>query len=199
MDSFLDQAGGIGVPETYTKDFTDRYAYRVNYRGILSQNTLLVASGGRYRRTNKSVPLSGDLAEPNYYWMDIALSTNNAGWDYEDSEWRTEFSIGATQYLDLGGWGDHELGAGWGFYSNALDASARWTGTGFDLWPGDGFDNGVQVTWAEPGLPMRAQEDGPTITNNATRGFHAYIQDSFTLGRFSFMLGLRTETQHGPQ
>ena len=45
VDSFLGQTGGIGVPETYTKDFTDRYAYRFNYRGILSENTLLVAAG----------------------------------------------------------------------------------------------------------------------------------------------------------
>ena len=100
-----------------------------------------------------------------------------------------------TQYLDLGRWGDHEIGAGGGYYRNAWEGHGRWTGTDFDLWPGNGFDNGVQITWMEPGSPLTAQEEGPTTSNNATEGIHAYIQDSVTIGRLSFMLGLRSETQ----
>jgi hypothetical protein len=195
LDAFLNQSGGIGVPETYTKDVTNQYCYRLNYRGILSQSTLLTAAWGHYRRMVETSPLSGDFGKPQYYWLDIAQTTNNAFWHMKDTERRTDLAISLIQYLDLDAWGNHEIGAGLSYYSNAWDGSFRAPGSDFDPWKGNGFDNGVRITWIAPGLPESLLEWGPSKSSNATRGVGLYIQDSITLGRFSFMIGLRSETQ----
>ena len=195
LDSFLDQTGGIGLPETYTRGAQNQYSYLLNYRGILSQSTLLTAAAGRYKQTTKTIPLSDDYGTPNYYWQDVAQYTNNAASLYKEIEWRTEFSVGVTQYLNLGDWGNNEIGAGLGFLSNVWKSNQRWTGLDFDLWKANSFDNGVLITWTGPGLPLTLQELGPSQGNNATRGFNAYLQDYVAIGRFSFMIGLRVETQ----
>jgi hypothetical protein len=69
------------------------------------------------------------------------------------------------------------------------------TGRNFDLWLSNGFDNGVIFYWTEPGIPLQLWEVGVSGQINSTNGFGFYIQDEVTLGRFSFMLGLRTDTQ----
>jgi len=195
LDAFLSQSGGIGVPETYTKDVTNQYCYRLNYRGILSQNTLLTAAGGHYRRTVETSPLSGDYGTPLYYWQDIAQTTNNAAMHMKDIERRTDLALNLVHYLDLGTWGNHEIRAGLNYYQNAWEGSWQATGTDFDPWKGNGFDNGVMITWSVPGLPLSLREAGSAKSKNSTRGFGLYLQDAFTLGRFSFMIGLRSETQ----
>jgi|GEM_PF-2150539 len=60
----------------------------------------------------KAIPLSGDYGTPQYYWQDIAQTTNNAAWDLKDIERRTDLAISLTHYLDLQTWGNHEIG-GW--------------------------------------------------------------------------------------
>jgi len=195
LDKSLHQTGGIGLPETYTKtDYTDYYS-RLNYRGILSPNTLLTAAWGQYKRTYETIPLSGDFRSASYFWQDIAQTTNNADRQTSDIEGRTDLSLGLTQYLDLGRWGNHEIGAGLSYYQNNWKGSWRWTGLDFDLWKGNGFDNGAQITWTSHGIPLTLWEFGSYQANNATKGFGFFLQDNVTIGRFSFMLGMRTETQ----
>ena len=195
LDAFLNQSGGIGVPETYEKNVTNQYYFRLNYLGILSQNTLLTAAAGHYRRMVETIPLSGDYGTPQYYWMDIGQITNNALWHSTDIERRTDLALGLIHYLDLGTWGDHEIRAGLSYYQNAWEGRIRFTGSDFDLWKGNGFDGGARIVWTVPGQPSGLSEIGIGKSNNATRGFGLYLQDSFTLGRFSFMAGLRSDTQ----
>ncbi len=76
LDKFLNEQGGIGVPETYTKTVYTRYSYRLNYRGILSQNTLLTAAWGQNRNDTSTEPLNGDYGPPQYFWQDIGQSSN---------------------------------------------------------------------------------------------------------------------------
>ncbi len=195
LDKFLDQTGGIGVPETYEKTtFTD-YSYRINYRGILSQNTLLTAAWGQNRRKSETGPLDGDYGPPSYSWQDIAQTTNNSFFGSSGFERRTDFNLGLTHFADLGRWGNHEFGAGFLYYMNYKDSSFRFTGSDLDPWPGNGFEIGSQITWQAPGLPLQLIEFGGGKVKDSSRGFGFYVQDNFTLGRFSFMIGLRTETQ----
>jgi len=195
LDAFLNQSGGIGLPETYEKTEYEDSSYRFNYRGILSQNTLLTAVWGQYRREASQEPLEGDFGSPNYFWLDIGQYGNNFFGAYMIIEKRTDFSIDLTQYLDFGSAGSHEIGAGFIYYRNSKELSRRFTGRDFDLWEGNGFDNGVSVNWEAPGMPLVLWEYGPGESNNATRGFGFYLKDNVVIGRFSLMLGLRAETQ----
>ena len=195
LDKFLNQTGGIGVTETWTKtEYTD-YFYRLNYRGILSEHTLLTAAFGQNRQKATPILLSGDYGPPSYFWQDIGQTTNNANGFNDNTEWRTDAIVSATQYLDLGRWGSHEVKAGVSYYENKYDQSWRWAGRDADPWPGNEFDNGLTITWAAQGIPLQLQENGAGVTKDSTRGFGFYVEDSVTLGRFSMMFGLRADTQ----
>jgi hypothetical protein len=113
LDKSLHQTGGIGVPETYTQTTYTRYSYRLNYQGILSQNTLLTAAWGQDRNNTDTEPLSRDFGPPSYFWQDIGQTTNNTLHSFKVLEQRTNLAVGLTQYLDLGRWGNHEIKAGW--------------------------------------------------------------------------------------
>ncbi len=195
LDKYLKQTGGIGVPETYTKtDYTD-YSYRLNYRGILSADTLLTAVWGQNRRKSSAGPLDDDFGPPAYFWQDIAQTTNNAVNSVSNTEWRTDFTVGLTKYLELGRWGNHELKAGWSYYNNKVENSSLYTGQDADPWSGNGFDNGAEIFWSGPGIPLRLQEMGISEMKDSSRGFGFYAEDNLTIGRFSLMLGLRSDTQ----
>jgi hypothetical protein len=194
-DSFVSQSGGTGLPETYTKtDYSD-YAFRLNYRGILDDDTFIVAAFGQSDRDSRFMPLDEDFGPARYYWIDIGQFTNNAEWDRAIQDKRTDFTARLTRYLDLGSLGHHELGAGFSFMRTYSGEDGRWTGKDMDLWQGNGFDNGTKVNWAEPGIPTLLTEYGVYGFNNTTRGISLYLMDRFTIGNFSIMLGLRTDTQ----
>jgi len=195
LDKFLHQSGGIGVPETYIKTTYTRYSYRFNYRGILSNNTFLTAVWGQNRNDTDTGPLSGDLGPPQYSWQDIGQTTNNTHMSWRTLERRTDLAVGLTHYLDLGPWGNHELKAGWSYYNNKYNDVILRAGLDADSWPGDAFDNGTLITWSAPGMPIMLDEFGPSVSKDTTDGFGFYAEDNMVLGRFSFLLGLRTDTQ----
>lgn len=195
LDTFLNQTGGIGLPEMYEKYTYTDFVYRLNYRGILSQNTLLTAAIGQYKRKFNTGPLSGDYGPPFYYWMDIGQMTNNLPYGGEENEQRIDLSLNLTQYLDLGQWGRHEIGIG--LFYNRYNGGYQYSCSGLDvdLWPGNGFDIGVNLIWEAPGIPMLLQEMGGGTAENMSNGFGFFIEDKVLLGRFSITFGLRTETQ----
>jgi hypothetical protein len=195
LDSFLDQKGGIGLPEAYAKETHSDYFYRLNYRGILSQNTLLTATAGQYWRDHGYLPLNEDYGTPAYYWMDIAQETNNAWGSANEKERRTDLAANLTQYLSLGAWGEHEIVMGLSYNKSSGDDSIEFSGQDFDSWQGNGFDDGTWIIWEAPGIPALLEEYGPCGAVNSQSGFGLYVGDTVSIGRFSLMLGLRTETQ----
>ncbi len=195
LDAFISQSGGTGLVETYTKnDYTD-YSYRTNYRGIISQNTLIEAAFGQYDQDFSLKPLEGNYGPARYLWQDIGQYTGNAEGESFLIERRTDFTARITQYANAGSFGRHEIGVGFNYFKNLAAEGRSWTGLNYDLWPGNGFENGVQINWKSPGIPLSLTEYGPYSIDNSTRGFGFYIKDVFTIDRFSIMLGLRTETQ----
>lgn len=195
LDEYLGQSGGIGAPATYTKTDYSRYSFRLNYRGILSSKTLVTAAWGQNRNRTGIEPLSGDYLDPPIYYLDIGQLTNNATNGNRIVQRRTDLALDLTHYLDLGAWGNHEIKAGASYYGYSDDESWHWTGLGFDLWPGDGFDNGTGMNWRDAHTPNALWESAVGEANNATRGFGFYVEDNVVRGHFSVMLGLRTETQ----
>ena len=195
FNDFLNQSGGTGLPETYSLGAHSNTSYRFNYRGILSQNTLLTAALGQYHDTLRAEPLETDLGPPGYFWFDISQYTNNFWGVFKRVSERTDLAFDLTHYLETRRWGSHEFGAGLFYYKNGHETTRSFTGQDFDLWPGNGFDNGVFLDWESPGKPFDLWEYGPQGGNNATRGWGFYFKDSVTVGRFSLMIGLRAETQ----
>jgi hypothetical protein len=194
-DRLLGQSGGTGIPATYTKTDYSRYSYRLNYRGILSPRTIVTAAWGQNRNGTGIEPLSGDYQTPPYYYLDIGQMTNNAQFGNRIVQKRTDLAIGLTNYLDLGRWGSHEIKAGGSFYEYSDRESYHWTGLGFDLWPGDGFDNGTGMNWRDAHTPSSMWESAVGEARNTTRGVGLYVEDNVVRGRFSVMAGLRSETQ----
>ncbi len=195
LDKYLNQSGGIGLPETYTKTVYTDYSYRINYRGIIDQNTFLEAAFGQSDRDSKIELIEDDYGPARYYWEDIAQYSNNAMGGRITIEQRTDFNTRFTKYVDLGRLGSHEFGVGFSYYRTYSKDDIHWTGQDFDAWPGNGFDNGVEITWSSPGNPTRLKEYGMYGVVDSTRGFGFYLKDSITIGRFNLMLGLRSETQ----
>jgi len=195
LDKSVSQTGGIGLPETYEKTEYEDYSYRINYRGILSQDTLLTAAWGQNKQSLTTGPLSGDYGPPCYSWQDIVQTTNNIPWGLFDLERRSDFNLEITQYLDLGRWGNHEVGAGFIHFDNHYECEMKWPGLDLDPWEGNDFDDGAGIDWISPGIPASLYEFGKNYTKSRTKGVGFHTKDRFTIGRFSVMLGLRAETQ----
>jgi hypothetical protein len=195
LDKSLSQSGGIGLPETYEKTESEDYSYRINYRGILSKDTLLTAAWGQNKQSFSTNPLSGDYGPLSYNWLDIAQTTNNIPWGQFDRERRADFNLDITQYLDLGRWGNHEAGAGFIYFNTLYEGESTWPGLDFDPWEGNGFDDGASIEWISLGIPASLYEFGRSYTKSRTKGVGFHIKDRFTIGRFSVMFGLRAETQ----
>ncbi len=167
-----------------------------NYQGILSSSLFLTAAAGHYRRTNSTEPLSGDYGPPSYFWQDIAQTTNNIVGclvlvrDPDRSRARCELAA-EPRRAPAG----TRSGPALSHYWNAGRTTCRWPGYEADPWPGNGFDDGVAITWAAPENPFSLAEYRSGQSEDSTRGFGLFVQDTAVLGRVSLMLGLRADTQ----
>jgi len=196
LDKFLSQDGGTGLPERYYKDVYTDWNYRLNYKAILTSNTLLEAAAGQQKSDWSRKPLDENSGPAQYYFYDITQYTNN--YEYSERinvEKRTDFSVRLTQYLDTGFLGNHELGLGMNYYYTYAEDASSWNGLDFDPFGGNNFENGVEIHWAEPGIPSVLYEYGPYGFYNETKGFGFFLRDKITLERVTLMLGVRSETQ----
>ena len=195
----LGQKGGTGVPELYqTEDFSDA-AFRLNYKGILGPATFVEAGAGYVGRNDLKQPLSRDLGPAQYFIGDLAQNIHNTYGRITDDERRFDLSLKLTHYFDVEKFGHHEVSAGLEYYRFSSDLETRFTGQSEDVFPGDGFDIGTKYyfsSWAEGArTPTTFREYGRFDFINSSAGLGAFAQDKATFGRFTIMLGLRTQTQ----
>lgn len=195
FDKHINQTGGLGLPDVHEERDYTKYAFRLNYRGILSPYTLVTVNMGQNSIESDIKPLKNNFGDPRYYWLDILQFTNNAASFNTTLDKRSNINIGLTRYLDTEHFGDHELKGGLFYHKYTYEGQQRWTGGDFDPWVGNGFDNGIFITWAAPQYPAALSEYADSRFTNASEGFGFYILDNFTFSRFSLMLGLRMETQ----
>jgi hypothetical protein len=195
LDKHINQTGGLGLSEIHEElDYT-KYAFRLNYRGILSPKTLITANIGQNSVNSDTKPLKNNHGDPRYYWLDILQFTNNAASFKTTLDKRSDITFGLTKFLDTKNTGNHELGGGLFYYRNTYEGKKSWTGGDYDPWVGNGFDNGIFITWSSPQNPAAMSEYADSKFTNASEGFGFYFKDSITFDRFSLMLGIRTETQ----
>ena len=195
FDTFLNQTGGFGLPELYQKTDYEDYAYRLNYKAILGPNTLIEAAVGRSSLYNSRRPLSDDLDSPAINYLDIGQWTGNQRYLITENDKRSDFTSRFTQYINTEKYGNHEIGLGFSYYYMFKDKTRDSTGQAWDLWPGNGVDAGSYIVYTEQGAPYQMTERVSQINTNSSRGFGIYLKDKITFGRFSVLLGLRSETQ----
>jgi len=195
----LGQNGGTGVPELYEKFTWTDMIFRLNYKGILDATTLVEAGFGHVNRDNLREPLSGDLGPSQYYIEDLARNINNSYGHVVDDQYRWDFNAKLTKYFDVEGFGHHEINIGFEYTSFGSDFIVNFTGIEEDIFPNNGFDVGTKYyfeSWKEGGkTPTFFYEYGPFDFINSSSGIGIYFKDKFTVGRFTFMAGFRSQTQ----
>jgi hypothetical protein len=195
----LRQSGGIGIPELFEeKDFSD-LIFRLNYKGILSPNTIIEAGLGQVMRESFIQPLDKDLGPAQYYIEDLARNINNTYGNVTDDQKRLDFNIKLTKHVETETFGRHELSLGFEYFSFSSEFAVDFTGKDEDVFPGDGFDNGTKYYFdtmsGGGGTPTFLYERGLFEFINSSRGVGIFFKDKVTWGRFTFMAGIRSQTQ----
>jgi len=195
----LGQKGGTGIPELYEeKKFTDTIL-RLNYKGILDSSTFVEAGMGYVKRNLFTTPADGDLGPAQYFVEDLAQSLNNSYGDVTDDTHRMDFSAKLTKFVDTLDVGRHEINLGFEYYSFSSDFLVDFSGKDEDLFPNDGFDSGTRYSFSSwddgERTPTYFREYGDFNFINSAGGIGLFLKDKITIKRFSFMLGLRSQTQ----
>jgi len=199
FNTTLGQKGGIGIPELYEVKKATDLAFRFNYKGLLDSTTFIEAGLGFVLRDGLKEPLSGDLGPAQYYVDDLAQNIRNTYGRVTDNERRQDFSLKLTKHLDIAAFGHHELNLGFEYYHFSSVFENRFSGVDEDLFPDNGFDIGTKYyfkSWEEgQRTPTSFREYGRFDFINSAGGIGLYVKDKITWGRFTLMLGLRSQTQ----
>ena len=195
----LQQKGGTGIPELFEdKNFAD-LIIRLNYKGILNSSTFIEAGLGHVSRDSSLKPQDGDLGPAMYYIEDLAQNVHNSYGDVIDNQKRLDFSFKFTKYFETETFGRHELNLGLEYYKFSSEFGVDFSGKSEDLFPGNGFDSGTKYyfdSWKEgKGTPTFFYEYGVFNFINSARGIGLYFKDKVTWGKFTFMAGIRSQTQ----
>jgi len=195
----LGQKGGTGIPDLYEKYTWADVIFRLNYKGIINATTLVEAGLGHVGRDNLREPLDGKLGPAQYYVEDLARNINNSYGHVVDDQYRWDFNAKFTKYFDTPNIGHHEINLGIEYTTFGSEFVVNFTGRKEDLFPNNGFDAGTKYyfeSWKEGAkTPTFFYEYGPFNFINSTRGIGIYFKDKFTVGRFTFMAGFRSQTQ----
>jgi len=195
----LGQKGGTGIPELFTeKTFSDRI-FRINYKGILNSSTFLEAGLGYITRESLERPLDKELGPAMYYIEDLGRNINNSYGNVLDDQKRMDLSVKLTKHIDSETLGTHEFVLGFEYFSISSRFEVDFSGEDEDLFPGNGFDAGTKYYFSPWQSPQRTPtffyEYGAFDFINSSKGIGVFFKDKLRLGRFTFMVGLRSQTQ----
>ncbi|MFC2161403.1 carboxypeptidase regulatory-like domain-containing protein [Acidobacteriota bacterium] len=195
----LGQKGGIGIPDLFEEKRFSDIILRLNYKGILNASTLVEAGLGYLRRDSSTEPIDQNLGPAQYFIEDLARSLNNSYGNITDDTKRTDFNLKFTKFIDTKSFGSHEFNLGFEYYSLSSEFAVDFTGQNEDLFPSDGFDSGTRYSfssWEEGSrTPTYYREYGVFDFINSASGIGVFIKDKIIINRFTFMLGLRSQTQ----
>ncbi len=195
----LGQSGGTGVPELHEKFTWGDMIFRLNYKGILNATTLIEAGFGHVSRDDLREPLDSDLGPSQYYVEDLARNINNSYGHVVDDQYRWDFNAKFTKYFDTPNFGHHELNFGLEYTAFGSEFVVNFTGSEEDIFPDNGFDVGTKYyfeSWQDgKKTPTFFYEYGPFNFINSSSGIGIFFKDKFTVGRITFMAGVRSQTQ----
>jgi hypothetical protein len=129
----------------------------------------------------------------------LARNINNSYGHVRDDQYRWDFHAKFTKYFDTEDLGHHEINLGIEYSAFGSEFVVNFTGQDEDIFPNNGFDTGTKYyfdSWEEGNrTPTVFYEYGPFNFINSSRGIGLYFKDKFTVGRFTFMAGFRSQTQ----
>jgi hypothetical protein len=199
FNTSLGQDGGVGIPELHEKNTFSDLLFRFNYRGILNATTFIESGLGWVKRESLIEPLDGNLGPAQYYIEDLGRNINNSYGNVIDDSSRMDFNVKFTKYFDTETFGHHEIKLGFEYYAFSSQFVVDFTGNDEDLFPGNGFDAGTKYYWESwdegQRTPTFFYEYGVFDMSNSSDGIGFFIADKATFGRFTVMLGLRSQTQ----
>ncbi len=195
----LGQEGGVGIPDLIDEKLFTDFTFRLNYKGILNASTLVEAGIGRVIRDSFIQPVDEDLGPAQYYIEDLARNIHNSYGKVTDDQKRLDLTFKLTKFFETDNFGRHELSLGFEYYSFSSEFGVDFTGKEEEIFPDDGFDSGTKIyfdTWQQgQRIPTRFFEYGTFNFINSSRGIGLYFKEKATWGRFTFMAGIRTQTQ----
>jgi hypothetical protein len=195
----LGQNGGTGIPELYEKFTWGDVIFQLNYKGIIDATTLIEAGLGYVNRDNLREPLNSRMGPAQYYVEDLARNINNSYGHVVDDQYRWDFHAKFTKYFDTPDLGHHEINLGIEYSAFGSEFVVNFTGQEEDIFPDNGFDTGTKYyfgSWEKnKKTPTFFYEYGPFDFINSSRGIGIYFKDKFTIGKFTFMAGFRSQTQ----
>ncbi|MFP4082956.1 MAG: carboxypeptidase regulatory-like domain-containing protein [Candidatus Aminicenantes bacterium] len=195
----LGQKGGTGIPDLFDEKMFSDLIFRINYKGILNSSTFIEAGWGRVQRDSSQQPVDEDLGPAQYYIEDLARNIHNSYGNITDNQERLDFSFKITKFVDTDNFGRHELKLGFEYYTFSSEFGVDFTGKEEDIFPGNGFDSGTKYyfnSWKGGiGTPTFLYEYGEFDFINSSRGLGVYFKDKISWGRFTFMAGIRSQTQ----
>jgi len=198
-NSAIGQDGGIGFPELYEKHQFSDLLFRINYKGILSSSVFIEAGVGQVERDSLIEPQDGDLGPAQYFIEDLDRNINNSYGNVTDDSKRLDFNVKITKFLETETFGYHDLKLGFEYYSFSSQFAVDFTGRDEDIFPGNGFDAGTKYYWQswDEGRrnPTFFYEYGVFNFTNYSNGIGLFFADKITWGRFTVMLGVRSQTQ----
>jgi hypothetical protein len=195
----LGQKGGIGIPDLFEKNTFSDFIIRMNYKGILNSSTFIEAGLGQIIRDSFIEPVDGDLGPAQYYVEDLARNVHNSYGNVTDDQKRLDFNLKLTKHFQTETFGRHELNFGFEYYTFSSDFAVDFTGKEEDLYPDNGFDAGTKYyfgSWRDGArTPTFFYEYGEFNFINSSRGVGLFFKDKIAFKRFTFMAGVRSQTQ----
>jgi outer membrane receptor for ferrienterochelin and colicin len=203
------------TPDARYGQTSEQKRLRFNYKGILTQNSILEFKWGFIDREFDQVPDSGSLSDAQYRNQDTGIWSHNAWRLTHDERERNDYALIYTHFLDTAGdWGRHEFKVGVEYHDLSQAAMDDWTGQGEDLFS-NGFSNGTlyEFQYAEdplnPGTFLRDINGNPFeiptfhteyattgLLTNSSEEWGIFVQDRWELfDQLTLMLGFRADAQ----
>ncbi len=195
----LGQKGGTGILDMFEEKHFSDFIFRINYKGILNASTFIEAGLGQVVRDSLIEPTDQDLGPGQYYIEDLARNVHNSYGNVTDNQKRLDFNFKLNKYQETENFGRHELSLGLEYYAFSSEFAVDFTGKEEDLFPGNGFDSGTKYyfgSWKEgKRTPTFFYEYADFNFVNSSLGIGLYFKDKISWGRFTLMVGVRSQTQ----
>lgn len=200
--------------EARSNQESDQKRLRFNYKGILTENSVLEFKWGFIDRELELLPSGGDMGAARYFNRDTGTYFNNAWRLSHDERERNDYALIYTHFLDTpGAWGRHEFKVGLEYHDISQKSKDEWTGVNEDMFANE-FSNGTDYQWeyATDNGNFLLDGDGnpfliPAFHNeymitgllgNASEEWGIFLQDRWELfDQLTLMLGVRADSQAG--
>jgi outer membrane receptor for ferrienterochelin and colicin len=171
----------------------DQKRVRVNYKGLLSPNTVLEGKLGWIDRELTDEPMDGDLGPARYRDPSWQVYWNNYDSRDKNTRGRNDYAMTLTQFVD-DLFGSHEFKTGLSYYRTESTRDLTFSGQDEDIFP-DRMPGGSEFVFLG-GEPYVYYDYSGAGVENETKGFGFFLQDKWSpIDKLNVLFGFRLDTQ----